>query len=154
MSTGMYCDTHRLEIMRLSAFKSTLSYPSSQGRPIMEIYIVNRSQMHECRNWEQGHAVSFRGIHKSDLVYRVQMLPSPLAVSSHPLFVLYSTTIPTYYVIHLHFFLISSLTVLYSVIRLRCMYVFCHHHSQYSDIFSRCIYHVSFNHSILSSVCI
>ncbi len=29
MSTGMYCNTHLLEIMRRSAFKSPLSYPSS-----------------------------------------------------------------------------------------------------------------------------
>ncbi len=29
MSTGMYCKIHLLEIMRLSAFKSPLSYPSS-----------------------------------------------------------------------------------------------------------------------------
>jgi hypothetical protein len=28
MSTGMYCNIHLLEIMRLSAFKSPLSYPS------------------------------------------------------------------------------------------------------------------------------
>ncbi len=30
MSTGMYCNIHLLEIMRLSAFKPPLSYPSSQ----------------------------------------------------------------------------------------------------------------------------
>ena len=29
MSTGMYCNTHLLEIMRRSAFKSPLSHPSS-----------------------------------------------------------------------------------------------------------------------------
>jgi hypothetical protein len=29
MSTGMYCNIHLLEIMRRSAFKSPLSYPSS-----------------------------------------------------------------------------------------------------------------------------
>ena len=29
ISTGMYCNTHLLEIMRRSAFKSPLSYPSS-----------------------------------------------------------------------------------------------------------------------------
>ncbi len=29
ISTGMYCNTHLLEIMRRSSFKSPLSYPSS-----------------------------------------------------------------------------------------------------------------------------
>ncbi len=34
MTTGMYCNIHILEIMCRSAFKSTLSYPSSQVCPI------------------------------------------------------------------------------------------------------------------------
>jgi hypothetical protein len=29
---------------------------------------INRSQIHECGNWERGRTVSFLGIHKSDLV--------------------------------------------------------------------------------------
>jgi hypothetical protein len=29
ISAGMYCNTHLLEIMRRTAFKSPLSYPSS-----------------------------------------------------------------------------------------------------------------------------
>jgi hypothetical protein len=32
---------------------------------------INRSQTHECRNWERGCAVSFLGIHKSDFRYSV-----------------------------------------------------------------------------------
>jgi hypothetical protein len=32
---------------------------------------INCSQVHECGNWEQGRAVSFLGIHKSDLVCSV-----------------------------------------------------------------------------------
>jgi hypothetical protein len=32
---------------------------------------LNRSQIHECRTWEQGHAVSFLGMHKSNLWYSV-----------------------------------------------------------------------------------
>jgi hypothetical protein len=29
---------------------------------------INRSQKHECGNWERGRAASFLGIHKSDLL--------------------------------------------------------------------------------------
>ncbi len=29
---------------------------------------VNRSQIHECGNWERGRTVSFLGLHKSDLL--------------------------------------------------------------------------------------
>jgi hypothetical protein len=29
---------------------------------------INRSLMYECENWERGHAVSFLGIHISDLL--------------------------------------------------------------------------------------
>ncbi len=29
---------------------------------------LNRPQIHECGNWEQGRAASFLGIHKSDLL--------------------------------------------------------------------------------------
>jgi hypothetical protein len=32
---------------------------------------INRFQIHECRNWERGRAVSFPGIHKSDFRYSV-----------------------------------------------------------------------------------
>jgi hypothetical protein len=32
------------------------------------IFSHNRSQIHECGNWERSRAVSFRGIHKSDLL--------------------------------------------------------------------------------------
>ncbi len=32
---------------------------------------INHSQIHECRNWEGGRAVSFLGIHKSDFRYSV-----------------------------------------------------------------------------------
>ncbi len=40
---------------------------SKEGRTDIGDYI-NRSQKHECGNWEQGRQVSFLGIHKSDLV--------------------------------------------------------------------------------------
>jgi hypothetical protein len=36
---------------------------------------LNRSQIHESGNWEQGRAVSFLGIHKSDIVCSV---PAPI----------------------------------------------------------------------------
>ncbi len=36
----------------------------SQNADRSRVYIY-RSQIHECRDWEQGHAVSFLGIHKS-----------------------------------------------------------------------------------------
>ncbi len=32
---------------------------------------INLSHLHECGNWERGHAVSFLGIHKSDLLCSV-----------------------------------------------------------------------------------
>jgi hypothetical protein len=35
---------------------------------------TNRSQMHECRTWERGRAVSFLGIHKLDLVCSVVII--------------------------------------------------------------------------------
>jgi hypothetical protein len=35
---------------------------------------INCSQIHECGNWEQGCAVSFLGIHKSDLVCSAYLL--------------------------------------------------------------------------------
>jgi hypothetical protein len=35
---------------------------------------INRSQIHECGSWEQGRAVSFLGIHKSDLVCSAYLL--------------------------------------------------------------------------------
>ncbi len=35
------------------------------GGPILEIYAVDRSQTHECRNWDWGRAIPFLGIHKS-----------------------------------------------------------------------------------------
>ncbi len=37
MSTGMYCNIHLLDIMRCSAFKSSLSYPPLRGRPTVGI---------------------------------------------------------------------------------------------------------------------
>ncbi len=41
---------------------------SQIDRPILGIYI-NRSEVHECRNWERGPTVLFLGIHKSDFRY-------------------------------------------------------------------------------------
>jgi hypothetical protein len=38
------------------------------GGPIMGILYINRSRIHECGNWKPGLAVSFLGIHKSDLL--------------------------------------------------------------------------------------
>ncbi len=39
---------------------------------IEDFSICHRRQIHECRNGERGHAVSFLGIHKSDVWYRVR----------------------------------------------------------------------------------
>jgi len=43
---------------------------SQIGRQVLRIY--ERSQTHDCRNWERGRAVSFLGIHKSDFRYSVR----------------------------------------------------------------------------------
>jgi hypothetical protein len=47
-------------------------YIPTNGPPIFLVdrsceYTVNRSQIHECGNWERGRTVPFLGIHKSDL---------------------------------------------------------------------------------------
>ncbi len=34
------------------------------GPPILGIYIINRSQTHECGNWDWGRAIPFLGTHK------------------------------------------------------------------------------------------
>ncbi len=34
-------------------------------RPILGIYCIKRSQIHECGNWDWGRAVSFLRVHKS-----------------------------------------------------------------------------------------
>ncbi len=48
------------------------------GRPIRGIYI-NRSQKHECRNWDYGRAVPFLGIFVSNCRYCVfAVCPSPV----------------------------------------------------------------------------
>ncbi len=39
----------------------------------MGIYSINRSQIHECRNWERGRAVSFLGIFVSNFQYGVSL---------------------------------------------------------------------------------
>jgi hypothetical protein len=45
--------------------------------PNFHIHVsVNPSQTNEGRNWEQGHAVSFLGTHKSDFQYSVLSLYS------------------------------------------------------------------------------
>jgi hypothetical protein len=36
---------------------------------------INRSQIHECGNWEGGRAVSFLGTHKSVISCRVFSIP-------------------------------------------------------------------------------
>jgi hypothetical protein len=101
--------------------------------------------------------MKLRGIHKSDHVCSVysKILPSSLAVFSHPLFALYSTIIPNILCHPLALF--SNIITIITHSTVFChsfaLYVFCHPHFQYSDIFSRCIYHVSFHHNILSSVC-
>ncbi len=42
---------------------------SQIGRPIWDY--INRSNVHECRNWERGLTVSFMGTHKTDFRYSV-----------------------------------------------------------------------------------
>ncbi len=42
---------------------------------------INLSQIHECRNWEQGHTVSFLGIYKSDFRSSVGGLAGSTACS-------------------------------------------------------------------------
>ncbi len=42
---------------------------SQINRLVLGIQYINRSQVHECRNWERGCAVSFLGIPKSDFQY-------------------------------------------------------------------------------------
>ncbi len=42
-------------------------------RPILGIYCINRSQIHECGNWDWGRAVSFLRVHKSDFLCSVHI---------------------------------------------------------------------------------
>ncbi len=49
MSPGMYCKIHLLEIMRLSAFKSALFYPSSQTVPNQPTVLIPRLIEHKNR---------------------------------------------------------------------------------------------------------
>jgi hypothetical protein len=44
-----------------------LFFCSKIGGPIMGIYKLLTDTVHEGGNWERGRAVSFLGIHKSDL---------------------------------------------------------------------------------------
>ncbi len=47
--------------------------------PILEIYTVNRSQTHECGNWDWGRVIPRKGIHKWDFPCSVRNdLISPL----------------------------------------------------------------------------
>ncbi len=42
--------------------------------PILGIYCINRSQTHECKNWDWGSAISRKGIHKWDFPCSEQTL--------------------------------------------------------------------------------
>ncbi len=53
---------------------------SQISRQILGICTVNSSQIHECRNWEWGHAVSFLGIHQSDFRYSAVQYSSILVL--------------------------------------------------------------------------
>ncbi len=63
-----------LSCMHLWAIYSIYSHDRSScsrlGRPTVGIYI-NRSQKHQCRNWERGHAVPFLEIFVSNVLYSV-----------------------------------------------------------------------------------
>ncbi len=41
-------------------------------KKIMKIFLHCTAQIHECRNWERGRAVSFLGLLKSDFRYSVE----------------------------------------------------------------------------------
>ncbi len=43
---------------------------------------INRSQIHEGRNWERGRTVSFLGIHKSDFQYSAPFQRHSIAAAS------------------------------------------------------------------------
>ncbi len=53
------------------------------------IFFHNRSQIHECGNWERSRAVSFLGIHKSDLLCNACSM-------KYIFYDLYSTSCATY----------------------------------------------------------
>ncbi len=54
---------------------------SQIGLPIWKY--INRSQKHECRNWERGRAVLFLGIHKSDFRYSAECSECTFSVTYH-----------------------------------------------------------------------
>ncbi len=55
---------------------------------------INHSQTHECRNWDRGHAIPRKGIHKWD--FRCSALCSVQSVLSN-FFALYSATLPCFF---------------------------------------------------------
>jgi hypothetical protein len=56
---------------------------------------INRSHKYECGNWERGSAVSFLGIHKSDLIYSaVDVSAMPACVTLYKVFLSTSRMTP------------------------------------------------------------
>jgi hypothetical protein len=61
-SFHIHVSVSNLYILRIGL--PILLQPITVNRPSWEY--INRSQKHECRNWERGRAVEFLGIHKLD----------------------------------------------------------------------------------------
>ncbi len=79
---------------------------SQIGRPIL--WLINRSHIHECRNWEWGRAVSsFLGIHKSDFHFRYcveWLLANTVYSTLHEVLYNFATIYSTVFVHHWHLF--------------------------------------------------
>jgi hypothetical protein len=66
---GLVPNSHiHVSVSDLCIPTSRSSYFAAENKRTEKWEYTNRSQIHECGNWLQGRAVSFMGIHKSDLL--------------------------------------------------------------------------------------
>jgi hypothetical protein len=68
ISWSMHCKEDPIYVFPEMKLRSLVpnSYINESVRDLWEY--INRSQIHECGNWERDGAVSFPGMHKSDLL--------------------------------------------------------------------------------------
>jgi hypothetical protein len=62
----------RVSVSDLYIFQDQSTYFSAAKEADWSWEYINCWQVHECRNWERGHAVSFLGIHKSDFQHSAE----------------------------------------------------------------------------------
>ncbi len=68
-SSCLHCKQNPIYVFPLMKLRG-LSFPISTFMYLWTTWeYINRSQIHECRNWERGHAVSFLGIFVSNFRY-------------------------------------------------------------------------------------